>query len=344
MSSRQISLKLLWLILLAFHGFYSPLAWSCDHPINPNLEPSTIDVQGTLRTYIVTGCADHQKPKGLPIILSFHAGGGVLHTSTGTGFIDYTGLASAPALVVFPIGNPSWNNHSWMSAFPWMKSNLYDDYALVEQLLIELKRRSELPKVNLEEIFAVGKSDGAGFALSLTCNPVKTYTLAGVAVVSGAYFGLGSVNAFGASEHAICLPVSSTPILMIHGTGDSVMPFEGQPFLNARALAHSGDFWSQIDPSVTSDSSNTFTADISGYAEAIALGPEACKQSEVERVYSNSLRTNWMGCKAPFATIWVTGGNHVWMGHSQSGPGSGKPPNMDFDATNTILEFFGIHP
>lgn len=331
-------------LLSACAPTHSISAPSCNHPINQRLDASTIRVEGNLRSFIVAGCADHLNAKGLPLILAFHGGGQELHNIRGTGFIDYTGLASAPAVVVFPEGNPSRNGHSWINAFPWMMSNPPDDFALIEQILVEIQRRKDIPHVNLERIFAIGKSDGAGFAMALACKSLKTYHLAGVGLVSGAYFGIGSVFAFGTSSDQICLPVEPIPILMIHGTADSVMPFNGQHFLNPKALAHRHDYWSQIDPAVHGQSSNTFTADIPLYAEAIARDPEGCQDSQVKPIHRSSIETTWTGCKAPFRTIWVKEGNHVWEGRQHSGPESGTSPNMDFDATIKILEYFGVYP
>ena len=332
------------LFLSACAPTHSISAPSCKQPINQRLNPSTIRVEGNLRNFIVAGCADHLNPKGLPLILAFHGGGQELHNIRGTGFIDYTGLASAPAVVVFPEGNPSRNGHSWINAFPWMKSNPFDDFAFIEQLLVDIQRRKDIPPINLERIFALGKSDGAGFAMSLACKPLKSYHLAGLALVSGAYFGIGSATSWGASSDKICLPIDPTPILMIHGTADSVMPFNGQHFLNPKALAHRDGYWSQIDPEVQGESSNTYTADIPLYAEAIARDPEGCQDSQVKLIHRASIETTWTGCKAPFRTMWVKGGNHVWEGHRNSGPESGTSPNMDFDATIKILEYFGVYP
>lgn len=343
LATNVLWLLAMWTLLPSCRAFPSLPSESCSHPINPELRASKLTYDGGReRLFMITGCADRSGPAGLPVILAFHGGGQSLHNDRGTGFLDYTALRNAPALVVAPEGQVSWNGHTWSNAFPWLKSDPDDDHRMTEALVAQLAMMPEIPPIDRHRIFALGKSDGAGMAISLACRPSAAFELAGIAAVSGAYFGLGSPQRFGIDDGAICLPQDPVPLLLIHGTSDRLMPFTGQKFINPKAIRHAHDYWFARDPDMIEGSGNTYTADLERYAEAMALGPQNCSGFRVERFHTFSKRTLWQGCKANFETIWVDQGDHVWEGHPGSGPGSSLKPNLDFDATREIFVFFGL--
>jgi poly(3-hydroxybutyrate) depolymerase len=252
------------------------------------------------------------------------------------------------ALVVVPVGNVSNNGHSWINAFPWMKPNPENDLALPAALIDWIASRQDLPKADFSRVYALGKSDGAGMSMALACHRDPRVNLAGVALVSGAYFGLASATNFGRDDHEICLPESPIRMMLMHGTGDQVMPYPGQNFLNPKALEHADDYWTSIDPTAKLGSgwlvnySRTYTADIARYVETLSSQVFHCAGFDESPIGSATTLAVGMGCDAPFQVLTVKGGNHVWPGHAMSGPDSGRYPNMDFDATAEIARFFSI--
>jgi hypothetical protein len=193
-------------------------------------------------------------------------------------------------------------------------------------------------------VYALGKSDGAGMSMALACHRDSRVNLVGVALVSGAYFGLESATSFGREDHEICLPRFPVRMMMVHGTGDQVMPYSGQNFLNPKALAHADDYWTSIDPTATAAPpySQTYTADIAHYVKTLSSRVFHCAGFDERPFGSATTLAAGLECDAPFHVFTVKGGNHVWPGHAMSGPDSGQYPNMDFDATTEIARFFSI--
>ncbi len=336
---------------LALFTLAGPLggpAGACSNPINPTLSRSTILTAQFDREFIVSGCADDVPPDGLPIVFGFHGGGERLHDQSGSGFLDFTNLSALHALVVAPVGNVSNNGHSWINAFPWMKPNPENDLDLPAALLDWIESRQDLPKANLQRVYVLGKSDGAGMSMALACHRDPRVKLVGVALVSGAYFGLGSATNFGLQDHEICLPESPVRMMMIHGTGDQVMPYGGQNFLNTKALEHADDYWKSIDLTARlgtgwlANFSRTYTADIARYVQTLSNWVFHCAALDERPFGSATTLAVGRACDAPFQVLTVSGGNHVWPGHAKSGPDSGVYPNMDFDATAEIARFFSI--
>jgi poly(3-hydroxybutyrate) depolymerase len=333
------------LALLPVAGLLSGPAVACTNPINPTLSRSLIDTAGFHREFIVSGCADDVPPDGLPIVFGFHGGGERLHDASGTGFLDFTGLSAMHALVIVPVGNVSNNGHSWINAFPWMMPAPENDLDLPAALLDWLAWRPEFPKADRSRVYAVGKSDGAGMSMALACHPHPRVNLVGVALVSGAYFGLGSATNFGTEDHEICLPEFPVRTIMMHGTGDEVMPYPGRNFLNTKALEGAKDYWTSIDPTASlgpPPTSRTYTAAIKQYVDTLSGGVFRCAGLDESPFGSATTLAVGRACLAAFRVLTVKGGNHVWPGHANSGPMSGEYPNMDFDATAEIARFFSI--
>jgi poly(3-hydroxybutyrate) depolymerase len=330
--------------LFTLAGLVSGQVHACSNPINPTLSRSTLHTALLHRELIVSGCADQVPPDGLPIVLGFHGGGERLHDESGSGFLDFTGLSALHALVIVPVGNVSNNGHSWINAFPWMKPDPENDLLLPAALIDWIASRPDLPRADLHRVYALGKSDGAGMSMALACHRDPRVNLVGVALVSGACFGLESATNFGREDHEICLPKFPVRMMIVHGTGDEVMPYLGQNFLNTKALAYASDYWTSIDPTASAAPpfSRTYTADIARYVETLSIRVFHC--GGFNETPFGSVTTLAVGreCDAPFHVLTVRGGNHVWPGHAKSGPDSGQYPNMDFDATAEIARFFSI--
>lgn len=315
---------------------------ACQNPINPLMSSTRLKTEEFDREIYIVGCADNLPESGLPILFGFHGGGETVVSEKKNGFLNFTGLSNLGAIVIAPVGNPSNNGHSWINAFPWMKSNPENDLLLPQAIIKELKKRTDLPRIDFERVYATGKSDGSGMTMFLACHPSDDIQLKGVALVSGAYFGLTGVENIGRNASSVCVPKHPLPMLMIHGTKDQVMPYDGQNFINPKAIEHAKDYWIKKDPTVASGKSNTYTAKIESYSEYLAKEVNKCFVSTSSKLGSYSTVATWSGCSADFKFISVAGGNHVWTGHINSGPDSGKTPNMDFNATEELAKFFNL--
>lgn len=318
------------------------VAIACSALINPQMKAFNIKRDDLSRDFYISGCAENVPETGLPIIFAFHGGGEAIHSENKSGFLDFTNLSKAGAVVIAPVGNDSHNGHSWINAFVWLKENPEDDAKLALAIKEDLKSRRDLPKIDFSRVYALGKSDGAGMAVYLACYASEIMPLEAVALVSGAYFGLDSSVNFGAAESQICAPRYPTKLMVIHGTKDQVMPYKGQNFVNPKALKHADDHWILKDKSVSLRGSKTYTADVELYTEYLANKINKCRNNKNFYISEFTKVIEWENCAKEFTHIRVYGGNHVWTGHKHSGPDSGKAPNMDFDATEKVLSFFGV--
>jgi len=344
----KIKYKFVWILALctALILCRADVAQACQNPINPLMNLTKLKTEIFDREIYIVGCADNIPENGLPILFGFHGGGETVVSEKKNGFLNFTGLSNLGAIVVAPVGNHSSNGHSWINAFPWMKSNPENDLLLPEAIIKELKKRTDLPRIDLQRVYATGKSDGSGMAMYLACHIGSDVPLKGVALISGAYFGLTAVDNIGRSASSVCVPKQPLPVLMIHGTKDEVMPYSGQNFINPKAIEYAKDYWITKDPTVESGKSNTYTAKIEGYSAYLATEVNKCSVSNTSGLGTYSTVTKWSGCLADFTFVSVVGGNHVWTGHINSGPGSGATPNMDFNATEELAKFFKLtlHP
>jgi len=334
--------SLLLPLFAALLTFQTDVSQACQNPINPSMSPTRLKTEIFDRDIYIVGCADSIPEKGLPILFGFHGGGEEVVSEKKNGFLNFTNFANLGAIVISPVGNHSNNGHSWINAFPWMKSNPENDLLLPQAIIKEVKKRTDLPRVDFQRVYATGKSDGSGMAMYLACHLNDDFPLKGVALVSGAYFGLTSVENIGQHASAVCVPKLPLPMLMIHGTKDQVMPYNGQNFINPKAIENAKDYWITKDPTVASGKSQTYTAKIESYSEYLAKEVNKCSVSTPSKLGSYSTVATWSGCSADFKFISVAGGNHVWIGNINSGPDSGKTPNMDFNATEEVAKFFNL--
>ncbi len=279
-------------------------------------EPQIVNIDGTNRTYLLTGVAAGPQ---VPVLLCFPGGG-----ESCVEFANYTGIGGLEACVVIFQGQPSQTEtYSWINAFPWMNLFPVDDILFVQTVLAGLGSTGN--------IFVTGKADGAGFAAFLAVFsdiPIKA-----IAVCSGAYYGTNSTTNFGTSKN-FTIPLGTMPVLEIHGKIDSFMPFSGQLFDNKLALKNVA-YWSLVDETLA----NTYTADILAYFLAWA------------GTSFDPTVTLWNGCKmhttsAPAqsnsALIIIPDGDSCWSGHLNSGPNSSSSANLLFDATLAIAKFLKI--
>ena len=121
-----------------------------------HVDDRTIDVNGVTRTHYVSG----EEYTSQPILLAFHGGGESVYNTSGIGFLKFTKLYNLGATVIGFQGQKSKNEHSWISAFPWMYSPPEDDVLFMDKML-------QTFTADNRKIYTTGKSDGAGFAIYL---------------------------------------------------------------------------------------------------------------------------------------------------------------------------------
>jgi polyhydroxybutyrate depolymerase len=104
----------------------------------------------------------------------------------------------------------------------------------VVELRTSLDALEDSACVDDARVFVTGVSNGGGMAARLACE--LSDRIAGVAPVAGGYSSLPA-----------CHPARPLPVLEIHGTGDQVVPYGGQPPAHAGSVTRWLRQWRSID-------------------------------------------------------------------------------------------------
>lgn len=281
----------------------------CGSEQTPGNDERTITSASEDRTYRINIPRDYEGSTPMPLIFGFHGNG-----SDGAEFQNYTGLPTLPAVTVFPDGALDDGKRSWQGA-PY--ANGADDVRFVSDLLDSIEDEH---CIDLNRIYATGKSNGGGFVSVLACHLRDRFSAFGI--VAGAYYPQ-STNGCDYSE--------PTPMLAIHGTGDATMHYDG------------GERQGETYPGVRDW--------IEPWAEASDC--TATTERRVGRRGEDVLRTSWKNCTAGASTAGgkssgtevelysVSDGGHVWPGEVvYSGGGY---VTKHFSATDTLWAFFENH-
>ena len=285
----------------------------CGTEQKPGNDEKTIATADGERSYRINIPRDYDVSTPLPLVLGFHGNG-----SDGAEFQNYTGLPTLPALTVFPDGDLNDGKRSWQGA-PYASGA--DDVAFVSDLLDSIESEH---CVDLNRVYATGKSNGGGMVSVLACNLRDRFSA--FAPVAGAYYPQSTEG---------CDYSTPTPMLAIHGTGDATMHYEG------------GHRQGEDYPGVREW--------IQPWAEA--SGCTKTTDRQVGRKGEDVVRTQWTLCSegdeggrspgkpgrsAAVELYSVADGGHVWPGEVvYSGGGYAT---KGFSATDTIWDFFLNHP
>ena len=261
--------------------------------------------------------------------------------------MNYTqfNLIDEPVFVF--MGQHSANTTTFQNAFPWLFEETYqNDIAFVDAVL--KKHYYNIP----QNIFLTGKSDGAGFAILYSNLSMYNKYIKAIGICSDAHFGLNSIDNIGAYSmfnrfhgkngviipYNIILPKKDISIFIIHGTGDTVIPYYGGKYMNPHAKKKwTKTLWTTIDPSTN----NTYTPNISTYIHKTA-NMNNCSISNIDDMDSNYVFNTCTNGKTVVNLLAITNQNHCWSGHHESGPESNSPFNFYLDATYLFVLFFKL--
>ncbi|MCS4594025.1 prolyl oligopeptidase family serine peptidase [Brevibacterium sediminis] len=273
----------------------------CGTEQKPGNDEKTISTEDGERSYRINIPRDYELETPLPLVLGFHGNG-----SDGAEFQNYTGLPTLPAITVFPDGDEGDEGdgkRSWQGA-PYASGA--DDVAFVAELLDSVESEH---CIDLNRVYATGKSNGGGMVSVLACHLRDRFSA--FAPVAGAYYPQSTEG---------CDYSTPTPMLAIHGTGDATMHYEG------------GHRQGEDYPGVREW--------IQPWAEA--SGCARTKERQVGRKGEDVVRTQWTRCDASVELYTVADGGHVWPGEVVYSGGGYVTKN--FSATSTVWDFFRSHP
>jgi len=296
-----MSRKLRPLVLAAALAW--PLAVAAE-PIERHVQVGTVE-----RSYLVDLPTAYDGRRPLPAVLVFHGGGGAALSARTQTRMSEKGQAEG-FVAVYPQGSGmlsakllTWNASTCCG---YAMQHRVDEAAFVAALLDDLEASFAIDR---SRVYATGISNGGMMAYLSACALADRF--AAIAAVAGEL------------TVADCRPARPVPVLVIHGSADQNLPYDGG--VGAKALArhaarsvrYAVDFWRSHDRcpvSATTERAGSVTRERSG---ACAAG------SEVELVT-------------------IEGGGHSWPGGARLARFLDEPSSA-LDATSEIWTFFARH-
>lgn len=260
----------------------------------------TIQYDGETREYDIYVPAIYDGTTAVPLIFSFHGGGG--NIAGNIAINDFSPIAdTANFIAVYPqaLADPSDGSTTlWIHKDP----TTIDDVFFVEALIDSISNNYQIDQ---NRIYACGYSHGGEFTLSLGCRLNNRISAIGVVARTMQTYTYNN-----------CTPVHPTGVMTILGTSDWISDYNGVSWQGVQyyvSAAQMHNFWA-IQNNCDTIATITNVPDIN-----------TSDGSTVERHTwsSNS------GC-AYVEELKVIGGGHDW-------PGSFG--NMDIDATQEIWQF-----
>ncbi len=277
-------------------------------------ERGTITHDGRQRSYMIQLPApDAAQP--WPVILALHGGGG-----TARSMCAMPGGIAKPArragyLLVCPQGyQRHWNDGRGIETWSAHAENI-DDVGFLTSLIEALVHQYP---IDSEQIFATGISNGGQMSYRFACEQSHRVSALAAVVASMA-------------EDLDCEPANPVSVLVINGTEDPLVPYDGGEIKAVRRSlglvrpTHEVlSFWASLGG-----------CDLTG--EMIEL-PDRNPEDQT-RVH----RTQYQGCTAGVAVelYEVIGGGHTWPGANQYLPEVfiGRL-SEDIEASEVIIDFF----
>lgn len=257
--------------------------------------PQTVVSGGLTRTFLLHVPAGYHPRRPLPLVLAYHGRKG-----DGYDIESFSGLDALHAVVVYPVGLPGEEDKTAWEGAPYASGA--DDVLFTSDLISTLQRQL---CIDPGAIYVTGKSNGGGFVGVLACRLAGR--IAAFAAVSGAFYDDGST----------CAPHRAVPIMEFHGTGDTVVDYQGEPANNLPAIPDWMAGWAARDHCDAVPRTIFAKDDVTGL--------------------------EWQHCARGAQVIHyrIEGANHTWPGGvAKSGPGV---VTRTISATAIMWEFFGAH-
>lgn len=262
----------------------------------------TISVGGELRSYDVVMPGAAAGPA--PVLVALH--GYTMRSADMAAMTGWSELAALEgAVVVYPQGDgalPGWNAGGCCTLDPQQR-----DVELIDALLDTLEAGACIDR---QRVYVAGFSNGGMLAYRLACE--RAERLAAVASVAGSI----------ALPLAECRPARAVPLLHVHGTADTIVPYLG---------GRAGDLLQGPlgGPAPTFPSVEVLVehvATLNGCAPDTATALES----------GAALCTEWSRCSsgAPVELCTLLGGAHIW-------PGDARLPALvrGFAASDVVWSF-----
>lgn len=317
MRLNRIALILTVLLILSA-GALGPV--SCqEEGISPAQDyTGSIQSGGLERNFLVHVPPISGKTQPMPLLIALHGGGG-----TGQGMVTLTqgGLNSLADkegfIVVYPDGIENQWNDGREGDFTMVNREEIDDVGFISALIDHLSQKH---KIDNQRIYATGISNGAMMSYRLACE--LSNKIAAVAPVCGA-MPLDSVSR--------CSPARPISVLVISGTEDRLVPWDGGSVIGGRgrilSVPDSVKYW------VTHNQ--------------CSATPVTTMEADTDPLDGTRVRKEVYGQGqdgTEVALYAIEGGGHTWPGGYQYlSPVIIGRTSRDIDANTVIWDFFERH-
>jgi polyhydroxybutyrate depolymerase len=281
----------------------------------------SFDWDGIKRTYNIHVPPSDGKSAPMPLVIALHGGGGSGDRMESLTLHGFNTLADREGfVVVYPDGvEKHWNDGRENTNYRAHRGNI-DDVGFLSALIDRLAKDGTIDK---DRVFVTGMSNGAMMSNRLACDATR-HIRAMAPVAGNMPYDLAPQ----------CTPSRPIPVLMISGTDDPLMPWEGgdvrfrhRTFGKALSVSGTIAFWVKHN--------------------RCASTPVTTWEPDTDAKDATRVRKQvYAGCEGGVEVILYTveGGGHAWPG------GHGYLPerfigktNRDIDANALIWGFFKKH-
>ncbi|MGL4609966.1 MAG: extracellular catalytic domain type 1 short-chain-length polyhydroxyalkanoate depolymerase [Trueperaceae bacterium] len=272
-----------------------------------NAQSHTLSVDGVERSYLLHVPPDYDPQIPLPLLLVLHGRGG-----NGESMEELSGFSPLADeenfMVVYPNGlDKQWNFVQDPPGYTRMRQ---DDVKFLLTLIDEI---SSMYAVDETRIFVTGFSNGGFMTQRLACAAPERF--AAFASVGGAGFG-------GLAE--LCQRSVPLSLLLMHGTEDTIVPWEGNTRRRLDPVLETFAFWSMYGA-------------CHGDITALPL-PQQDDKTSVTLMFADCTEGNEV------VLYKIEGGGHNWPGvEGILAPRVAGNVTMDIEASRVIWDFFSRH-
>jgi polyhydroxybutyrate depolymerase len=274
-----------------------------------------VRVAGIQRTYLLHVGATVRPQQPTPLLLSFHGGGG-----QGAGQERFSGFDEVADRSGLIVAYPDGINRHWEDSRKEAQSG-HHDLEFVHALIEQVASRWVIDR---SRIYATGISNGGFFSLRLACELADQ--IAAVAAVAAALPDQGRA----------CAPSRPVSVLLLNGTEDPLVPYQGGTVGGSLHLGLGGHVLSSA-------------ATVAAWARFDRCSPPGIttKLPVVDGQDATQVeRLDYPACAggSEVALYTIQGGGHTWPGGSQYLPQRwiGRTTRQ-INATAVIADFFSRH-